>query len=247
MHCDDIRRLLPFARPGPGELDGADRAALDAHLADCPDCGPLARAEANADAAIGLAVRDVPVPAAFRGRLDRALDAARYAWWRLRLLGAGAACVAALLAAGAAYRLTRPTLDAYAVAQATYEQMGHWRTAEDARQTADDWLRGQDRRLAAPADFDYRNLAFVGRADFGGLTGVPTLTLVRGDATARVHFVRAAAFRGLGGADEQPVESGNCTVAVRRYEELPGWLVIVVTGGKSVDWFLRKIDPAAPA
>ncbi len=247
MHCDDARRLLPFVRPGPAELDAADRVALDAHLAECPDCGALFRATADVDAVLSRAMRDVPVPSDLRRRLAHTLDAARYAWWRTRLLQTATACVVALLVAGATYRLTRPKLDAYRIADETYELMGHWRTSEDARQAADTWLRGLDRRLSAPADFDYRMLAFAGRTDFGGLTGVPTLTLVRGEATARVHFVRAAAFRDLGDAADQPVERGRCTVAVRRYEELPGWLVIVVTGGGPVDWFLRKIDPTAPA
>lgn len=238
---------MPFARAGAAELDDDVRAALEGHVAACADCGPFARAEADADATIGRAVRSVPVPTDLRARIDRTLEAARYSWWRVRILGAAAACVAVTLVTAAAIRLTRPVLDAYAIAEATYEQTGHWRTADDARWIADDWLRRQDRRLSAPPDFDYTNLAFAGRSDFGGLTSVPTLTLVRGDATARVHFVRETAFRALGEVAEQPVDRGRCTVSVRRYEELPGWLVIVVTGGRPVDWFLRKIDPAAPA
>lgn len=247
MQCDDARRLLPFVRPGTGELDESERTALDTHLSGCPECSQHYRTESEAETAIGRAVRDVLVPADLRHRLERTLDAARYAWWRFRLLGAAAVIFTTLLVAGATNRMTRPTLDAYAIAEATYEQMGHWRTADDARLVADDWLRQQDQRLSAPPDFDYTKLAFVGRTDFGGLMSVPTLTLVRGDFTARVHFVRAAAFKGLGDVAEQPIDRGQCTVSVRRYDELPGWLVIVVTGGGPVDWFLRKIDPAAPA
>ena len=44
-----------------------------------------------------------------------------------------------------------------------------------------------------------------------------------------------------------PVEDGGCTVAVRRYNELPGWLVIVVTGGGPVELFLRTPPAAVPA
>ena len=43
MDCEFARQLLIFARPGATELEAADVAALEGHLADCVDCRARSR------------------------------------------------------------------------------------------------------------------------------------------------------------------------------------------------------------
>ena len=62
MDCRTARHLLDYARPRVPELDRPDQEALDGHLAVCPECDALARAERQFDEHLGQAVRDVPVP-----------------------------------------------------------------------------------------------------------------------------------------------------------------------------------------
>jgi len=63
MTCHDALRLLDFARPGATELDAADIAALETHLADCPACNRQARVERAWDDRIAEAMSSVPPPA----------------------------------------------------------------------------------------------------------------------------------------------------------------------------------------
>src|SRR4051812_10413886 len=82
MNCDVARQLFDFARPGATELDAAEIAALETHLADCPACAALARGEHRRDEAVARRMQDLsPLPGA-RDRLTQRLVAARTAWWR---------------------------------------------------------------------------------------------------------------------------------------------------------------------
>lgn len=247
MNCKSARRLLEFARPGVPELDAADLATLEGHLAECSACNGLYQAERRADERLAAALQSVPVPAAAPARMLARLKTDRLAWWRTRLLGTAAAALGLILGISMMGRFWgRPVFDPLAVAQSTYEQSGQFRSADESRQIADAWLHGIDRRLSAPAEWNYRFLAFVGRSDFEGLTSVPTLVLTRGDAVARLYVVRESAFRNL---DEinAAVEEGGSVVAVRRYPELPGWAVIAVVTGGTLDSFLRASPTREPA
>ena len=76
MTCDTARILLLFYRPGKTtDLAAEDVAALEAHLASCPACAALAGTQTAADAAIGRAFRQVPVPGGLRYRLREATAA----------------------------------------------------------------------------------------------------------------------------------------------------------------------------
>ncbi len=188
----------------------------------------------------------VPVPAAAKDRAITRLLAARRVWWRNRILGAAAALTILIAAAVAIQAFRRPTFDPNAIAVASYEQSGWWRTPEEARMLVDRWLQNFDSRLAAPAEWNYRLVGFLGRSDFEGLASVPTLFLVRGNAIARVYVVRTSAFRHLDAFD-QPVEEGGWIVAVRRYPEMPGWAFIAVVGGGPLELFLQPAPPRDPA
>ena len=88
MDCRTARQLLDFARPRRPELEAVELEELEAHLADCPDCGPLAQVERQMDNRLGQAMRAVAVPENLQGRLLARLesDRARQArQWRRRL------------------------------------------------------------------------------------------------------------------------------------------------------------------
>src|SRR5436305_2225163 len=101
MDCRTTRHLLEFARPRASELDDLDQDALNGHLAVCPDCDTMARAEREADQHLGQAIREVPIPQGLRERLMRRLRDERKAWyrrWLARGLLAGFAAAVVLVA-----------------------------------------------------------------------------------------------------------------------------------------------------
>jgi hypothetical protein len=246
MDCKDARRLADFARPGAAELDAAELAALQSHLADCPDCGPAHCLERRFDDRLARAMQFVAVPSHGLDQLLGRLAASRRTWWRNRLMALTAAVLGLTLLSALFVSWRRPMFDPAAIAHATYEHAGQWRSADEAHAIADAWLKGIDPRLAAPEEWNYKLLAFVGHSEFSGLSAVPTLVLTRGDAAARIYVVRSKALKNLDAFDA-PIEDGGCTVAVRRYAETPGWAFIVVTAGAPLEMFLRPIPPRLPA
>src|SRR5215211_1502430 len=97
MDCKTARLLLAFARPCATELDAAGVQALEAHLADCHECGPLARLENRLDEHLGQAVRDVPLPPGLRTRLLAGLRPDPWHQRRWVRAAAGLAAAAALV------------------------------------------------------------------------------------------------------------------------------------------------------
>jgi len=244
MDCDLARRLALFARPG--ELDADAAAALDRHLADCPACAAV-RGERAFDTQMAKAMQAVPVPSGARERLSTRLAAARAAWWRRFWVCAGLGLALVVgSGVGLSYWL-RPALDPAAVAQAAYEQSGLWRSNDEARETATTWLRAIDPDLHAPDELNYKLLAFEIQSKFAGLTAVPTLVFVRGDATARVYVVRENALKNLRALVDQPYEEGGCTVTARRYADMPKWVFVIVTAGAPPDAFVRPVQQQPPA
>jgi hypothetical protein len=247
MECNHARRLLEFSRPGISELDATDLIALETHLAECSACGPAYEAERRGDECLAMAMQAVPIAENGSSRLMAKLAAARRAWWRIRVLFVAALGVGITLLTSVAFNtFGRPTIDPVTITQAAYEQTGQGRTLDEARMMVDQWLRGIDRRLSAPLEWNYKLVAFLERSDFQGLSSVPTFVLINGPATARVYVVRASAYRNLE-ALEQPVEAGGCSVGLRRYADLPGWVFIVITSGGPLDLFIRPTAPLPPA
>jgi hypothetical protein len=244
MDCNLARRLLPFARPGGMDLDAGERSALARHLESCPTCSSAAAADRAFDGSLGVAMRAVQIPGGLAGRLNTNLLAARTAFYRrfaFRILLAAAIVIGGFVG-WSTWR--RPVLDASQLAQQTYDFSGSSRSGDDARRTAAAWLKQADRRLDAPAEFNYRLLSFAGRSDFQGLSGVPTMVFARNDATMRVYVVRQNSFKGIGEVRE---DVGDCTVEVRRYESMPGWAFVIVTSGAPPEAFQqppRQLDPA---
>src|SRR5262245_7563408 len=107
MDCKTARLLLEFARPGHLELDPEESLALETHLRDCSDCGPIAQVERSLDEQLGHAMREVSIPADLRPRLLAHVAGARRSYYR-RLAGRLSLAAAVLVAvvAGAAYWMT---------------------------------------------------------------------------------------------------------------------------------------------
>jgi hypothetical protein len=235
---------MPFARRGGIDLDPVDIAALDRHIGECPACAAARVAGLSFDSSLARAMREVPVPAGLPTRLSDGLRAARSARYRRFAVVAALAGVLLIGVLWVFSEWRRPILDAGQLAKQAYHLNGQARTDEEARSAATNWLRLIDDRLQAPSDFNYKLLAFVDRSALQGLTRVPTLVFARGDATMRVYVVRERAFQNLGDVRE---EVGGCTVETSRYDNLPGWVFILVTSGASPDAFRQPTRALSPA
>src|SRR5262245_48185880 len=110
MDCNTARLLLAFSR---SELDDSAGEGLNNHLADCTECGALAREEHQADRLLGAAMRQVRVPADLRQRLVERLQTERKVWYK-RLpqrhprVAAGVAAVLLLTVGLTVYAAIRP-------------------------------------------------------------------------------------------------------------------------------------------
>jgi len=239
MNCDHARLWLAFARPA--EMEAAERARLDAHLAMCPDCGATARAERGTDDAFARAMQAVPVPDGLRARLTARLAAARTSWWRHAMLRASAACIAGLLAVSLTYSSTRPSLDLTAAAEDATSQPGLWKPLDRAHDDANDLLRALGAPAVAPDEFNYQLLKSVGRQNCHGVRSAPTLLFTTADhAYAQVVLVRDTEIKNLPQLVDQVGEASGCWVTVRAVPGLSGWYYIITTYGKPIQSFLRK-------
>jgi predicted anti-sigma-YlaC factor YlaD len=257
MDCRTARHLLEFTRPGGADLDRADQADLERHLADCPDCDGLARAERRADDHLGRAVRDVPVPHGLRERLLRRLAEEREAWyrrWLARGLRTAAAAAAVVLIAWFALTSWRkhhlPRYDEATLASAVLEQHS---VAPPNRDDAEAFFRDKGFLTAAPAEFDYRYLfGYHIQDDFriGGDSRrhrVPCLEFVRIDEgrqtaqLARVYVLLGDRFNLRGLPEEYKSPSGD-RYRVQVWHRGKYAYVVVYTGSDLEDMLVAKKD-----
>src|SRR5262245_45048913 len=194
MDCKTARTLLDFARPRGHDLDAADRAALDEHLAGCTECDGLARAERHFDDHLGRAVRDVPVPHGFKERLLGKLRQQRDDWWK-RVLNRGmrytAAAAAILLIVWGVFlwkarQLPKPESESLAKAV-----LAPYVWAPPTPEEAAKFFHSKDHPVVLPPEYDYRYLSAFGMAHLDGLNGreVPYLRFVRSSAeTSAAQF-----------------------------------------------------------
>jgi hypothetical protein len=211
MDCETARLCLPFNRPRAGELDGADTAALEAHLASCPACAALGRAEQRLDQHLASAVRDaeIPVPGGLRDRVLARLTAERGDWYRRRAAWAlriGAAAAALFLAVWA-WRtwspLARPALDlAHVFPSMHLDRAG---TAEEV----DEGFARMGVKTSVPTDLNYAYLTNYALAELPGYRGkvVPQLQFqrrLRGRPYTAVVYVVSERDFDLRSLTEQP-------------------------------------------
>jgi hypothetical protein len=245
MDCRTARLLLSYHRPHAAELDATDRRALEGHLATCPECEALARAERLFDERLGPAVRSVAVPAGLRGRLRARLDADRAVHQRRWLLRRAAVAAAILLAAVLGLHwFIRPPAQVnleLALAEAVEQRAA-------SPEAVEQWFGRQGVKMRAPEQFNYGLLAFYQLVEFAGEKQVPQLVFLQttalGPAEARVYVLSAKKFALASLAEQARLSSGGCTVEVRWDDpEDPQFAYLVIYRGESLEPFLSRDQP----
>jgi len=245
MDCKTARLLFEFLRPQPSELDAAELTAFEQHLATCPDCDALARAERQLDCAFSKAMQAVEVPAALRNRLLSRLERERgdvYLRWFGHAGRVAAAAAAVLLVGWGVYawrQSHRPTVNmdwAWDDAQRSMVAPPSGDDlAEHFRQL------GYDGRF--PRNLNYARLACYGMGEFQG-RAVPQLFFLtpEGGAHAKVRLLSAKQFN-LTNLPKDYQSPGDYPIKVELWsDDGAGCAEVVDYTGSSADW-LRIDEP----
>jgi len=72
MECRTARELLDAARPDSADREDPELQAAFAHVDECDTCAEVLEFRRGFDRRVGEIVRDVPVPADLRARLQQA-------------------------------------------------------------------------------------------------------------------------------------------------------------------------------
>lgn len=198
MTCDEIRRLLEFARPGVTELDAVDIVAIERHLADCSPCASIARADRAFDDKIAHTMQAIQSPPGARGRLLERAKFARRTWRRKRVT-AGALAACALVAGWWLY--PAPRLDTDSIANIAWERFNNQVAAEE-------WLVQHNRNFGFPPRFKAKYLVGFETRDFHGVSA-PVLTFIKRNSLARVVVLAENQFRNLSGLPDGPVADNS--------------------------------------
>jgi hypothetical protein len=189
MDCKTARLLIEFDRPHCPELESADRAALEGHLAGCADCEAQARGERQVDDVLGKAMRQVEVPDRLRNLLLARLERERGDWYRrwfahgARLAAAAAAVVLLVWGAAVWWGAHRPVkVDAEMVWQNVKQE----RMAPLDREGVERYFRDIGHETAAPREMNYSFLSSYGLAPFQGKQ-VPCLYFISDELRVRAQ------------------------------------------------------------
>lgn len=241
MECRTARLLLDFARPRASELEAAEAEELQNHLAGCPECRALARAEHQADELLARAMRDVPLPPDGQARLQQRLDAARaalYRRWLARRARDAAVAAVLLLAAWLGYAHWaggRRQVDVEKVTEAIDDLRG------ERREQLEQWFSQHYHiKTVLPGDFNYAFLVARSRQDFMG-TAVPCLVFVRGTSFAEVLVLSGKQFD-LPALPQQG-GSGGVTIEIRPNPADPNFAYLILYNGNSLGWLITEAQP----
>jgi hypothetical protein len=260
MDCKTARLLLDFARPRAAELDAAETAALDDHLAACSDCDLTARAERRADEPVGKAMRQIDVPDRLRGRILERLaegraDARRRRFRHgLRLTAAAAAFFLAVFGVWWWQSLNRP---AFPAAELLNVSETRAQVPPSPSQIADEF-KARGVAAVAPAGLNYNYLVWTAldvvksrrapclifnRQDGAGADRFAIVYIVpeaeydvTGEAFPRGNFSSSSKYRLSG--DVLPMQSGE---RGERY----GYVVFYT--GDDWNWLRQPSDAAVEA
>jgi hypothetical protein len=208
-------------------LEAAELEELEAHLAECPDCGPLAQVERQMDSRLAQAMKAVPVPADLRGRVLGRLQSERdiQVRKRRRWIGVPAAAAILLIALGLGWKLFQKpsTIDVEGTSDGLFGL-----SLNPRPQVLEDFFQAEGIRTVAPADANYSLLRDLGVASFQGKQ-VPKLLFTDGKSNTYVYILPAREFD-VAAAMRNPVISGSGWKAEMRQDPSGnyGYLVIYI-------------------
>lgn len=231
MECRTARSLLPYLL-SPGELGAEESAELEQHLAACPACGAVARAERSFDAHVGAAVRSVPVPVGLREHLVTRLAVERGKVWRkqaFRVTAAAAAILALAIGIGV-WTNRKAEIDTAALAA----RLDVYYTSLSNVDSVVDDLRRQGVAIQLPPGFDPRLLADYQVVDFENQR-VARLDYQRDGARAHVYVLSTRHFK-VGPKTISPIPASTCRVEVLRGER-DFIFVVVLVGDATLQHF----------
>lgn len=237
MDCKTARQMMDFARPRRPELDGADLEALEAHLADCPDCGPLAQVERQMDSRLSQAMRAVPIPENLRARLLTKLEMERKIrnWKRTkRWLAVPAAAAALFLSTWLGWKwLQKPEhIQIEEIAETDYGK-----TINPRAEQVEDYFRAEKIYTVAPADANYDLLHHYAVANFQGKQ-VPFLLFTDGRSDVHVYILRSKEWDLTEAAQRAPMVGSNWKAEIRFDSSGDyGYLVIYLGEGEPLKVF----------
>jgi hypothetical protein len=241
MDCTTARLLIDFARPHAGELEADDAAALERHLAGCPDCDRLRHAERQAEERLGRAMRAVEVPPGLRDQLLARLDSERSDWQRRRFaraFRAVAALAAVLLLAWGCWRWLggRPArIDAPRVWQ-------EYAFERPDRAGVEKSFQREDVAVVVP-DLNYALLTAHGVGELPGYPGrfVPLLVFHRDHLEAVVFVLDVRHFEV---PDFEP-PSGSPYHIERLNPAGERFIYLVLHNGEDLEWLKNPQPPPA--
>jgi hypothetical protein len=243
MDCKTARLLLDFDRPGASELERADAAALEDHLAGCSQCDAWALAERPFDAALGQAMRQVEVPDGLRAQLLARLEAERGAWYR-RWYGHGfraLAAAAALLLLVWGWWYWRSEQPRPVQPEGVVQAFNLSRTNRDEVQAS---LKALGVATELPRDLNYAYLLSHGVTDLPGHPGTKVAQLVfnHNDRLALVFVLPTRQFEVRPDAGDFSGYAYKLKAVVRPGDPYP---YLVLYNGDSADWLQAPAPSAA--
>jgi hypothetical protein len=181
--------LLDFARPHAPELDAAENAHLEHHLAGCDDCRELSQRERHFDEAVGKAMRAVEVPERLRTHLLNKLEAERndyYRGWYGFAFRVAAAVLLLVLGAWAVFfwhEQRLPEVNAVAF----YEEVKQLSFSPQTPEQVEEQFRNIKADIVAPRGLNYLYLIDVQAVELKKKDKVPLLTFLRNDEELGIH------------------------------------------------------------
>lgn len=229
MDCHDVRSLLAFTRHDSDQIDASERAAVQLHLDGCADCTAASQSEQLLDAALGAAMRDVPVPKDGKARLLAKLDASRPRPW-MPIAAAAAVLLAVGLGATAWLMRSLPVFDS----PLAFEIINGKQTDPEK---VEEWFKEQGVEMVAWRQLDHTLLWTYDVVEIHGQR-VPKLIFVRRDrpAVAEVIVLRKGQFE-TKDLQDIPINSPN-RVKVERSTSNEAYVYLVGTTETSLELFL---------
>lgn len=240
MECRDAQFYLRLRRHAADELGADVTAPLDGHLATCAVCSALAKASADFDRAVSVAMLSVPVPAGLRERLITQAARAQGAALRRTAFRYGGLVAAALLMVAIGigiYSNGRPKVDSSALVQRNDGLFN------DPRGYTQAWLADEGLPEHLPWDFDYKLLVGCGEEKIGGRR-VPVVTFRArdGEGLAKVYVFREGSAFDTKDLQDAQASHFNAHVVVKQEWRNVKYLV-VHTGlpNQGLQQFLRPV------